>query len=99
MFTASEDRERYPISLGRECAFSLTHHPERKSRDPVEVTLKVSARDPSTPLGMTGEEFALRANMDSARRANAAGWSGSFGMRAGLIVFVSVILVQLVLAV
>jgi hypothetical protein len=31
-------------------------HPERnevKSRDPVDVTLKVSRRDPSTRLGMT----------------------------------------------
>src|SRR5436309_701549 len=28
-------------------------HPERQSRDAVEVTLKISRRDPSTSLGMT----------------------------------------------
>jgi hypothetical protein len=34
-----------------------TCHPERseaESKDPVEVTLKVMRRDPSTSLGMTG---------------------------------------------
>jgi len=40
---------------------ALTRHPERKSRDPEEVSLKVLRRAPSTPLGMTGGEFALRA--------------------------------------
>jgi hypothetical protein len=33
-------------------------HPERseaESKDPVEVSLKVASRDPSTSLGMTGE--------------------------------------------
>jgi hypothetical protein len=29
-------------------------HPERKSRDPEEVTLKLAQRDSSTSLGMTG---------------------------------------------
>jgi hypothetical protein len=29
-------------------------HPERKPRNPLEVTFKVSQRDPSTELGMTG---------------------------------------------
>jgi prepilin-type N-terminal cleavage/methylation domain-containing protein len=43
----------------------------------VEVNLTVSPRDPSTSLGMTGGEFALGAKMRSARRPNAAGWSGS----------------------
>src|SRR6266481_6440509 len=33
---------------------SLDRHPERKSRDPDEVTFKLAPRDPSTPLGMTG---------------------------------------------
>jgi hypothetical protein len=28
-------------------------HPERKSRDPAEVTFKLTQRDPSTSLGMT----------------------------------------------
>jgi hypothetical protein len=28
-------------------------HPERKSRDPVEATVQIPQRDPSTALGMT----------------------------------------------
>jgi len=37
-------------------------HPERKSRDPDEVTLKISLRDPSTSLGMTAHLFLLAWN-------------------------------------
>jgi prepilin-type N-terminal cleavage/methylation domain-containing protein len=42
MFTGSEDRRLRSISLGKNCALPGTRHPERKSRDPVEVTLKIS---------------------------------------------------------
>ncbi len=78
MFTGSDGRRS--ISPGRDCALPLARHPERESRDPVDVTLKDSPRDPSVrtelafSLGMTGGEFALRAKMRSARRPNAAGW-------------------------
>src|SRR5207248_10051068 len=61
MFTRSEHRRRCSESPGRGCVLALTRHPERKSRDPEEVFLKVLRRAPSTPLGMTGGEFALRA--------------------------------------
>jgi prepilin-type N-terminal cleavage/methylation domain-containing protein len=61
MFTGSEHRRRCSDSLGRDCTLALTRHPERKSRDPEEVSLKVPHRAPSTPLGMTGGKLALRA--------------------------------------
>jgi prepilin-type N-terminal cleavage/methylation domain-containing protein len=61
MFTGSEDLQPRSGSLGRDCALPLTRHPERKSRDPEEVSLRVPHWAPSTPLGMTGGELALRA--------------------------------------
>jgi hypothetical protein len=42
---------------GRDChkeqRLPNRRHPERKSRDPEEVTFKLVQRDPSTALGMT----------------------------------------------
>jgi prepilin-type N-terminal cleavage/methylation domain-containing protein len=61
MFTGSEDLQPRSGSLGRDCALPLTRHAERKSRDPEEVSLRVPHWAPSTPLGMTGGELALRA--------------------------------------
>jgi prepilin-type N-terminal cleavage/methylation domain-containing protein len=67
MFTGSEDQQRRSGSLGRDCALPLTRHPERKSRDPEEVSLKVPHRAPSVRAGladslrMTGGESAVRA--------------------------------------
>jgi hypothetical protein len=39
--------------IGSSAQGELNGHPERKSRDPDEVTVKLTRRDPSTALGMT----------------------------------------------